>query len=303
MPAPRSPASAVSQRAAEQAAGIAHRVLAAHAGPVFERRPGDDDRPEELGAERGEDHHRPARLAVADHAGLALGLRVAGDHRLEEDRLGAGDVENGLAGHRVGQEADEIGGVAGLHRDADLAVGLEAADARSMPRPRVDDHERPLLRVDRHALGRRDAREQVVHRPLQPPAVEDELSLVVEYVRRDLGRCCSYSTARRRITSRKSTDRCQASIAVGGGIEWVRQSPALRHISIHPILTAPRLTGFQLLLVRCSALSQGVTLNASYRCRCGRFGLPDLRPDEGLPAQGDGPQLPSWRFWRGQLLT
>ena len=61
-------------RAAEQAAGVAHRVLAAHAGPVFERRPGDDDRPEELGAEGGEDHHRPARLAVADHAGLALGL-------------------------------------------------------------------------------------------------------------------------------------------------------------------------------------------------------------------------------------
>ena len=81
--------SAVSQRAAEQAAGVAHRVLALDARPVGERRAGDDDRAEELGPERGEDHHRPAGLAVADDAGLALGLRVAGDDGLEEHRLGA----------------------------------------------------------------------------------------------------------------------------------------------------------------------------------------------------------------------
>ena len=70
--------------AAEQAAGIAHRVLAPDARPVGERRAGDDDRAEELGPQRGKDHHRPAGLAVADDAGLAVGLRMAGDDRLEE---------------------------------------------------------------------------------------------------------------------------------------------------------------------------------------------------------------------------
>ena len=45
-------------------------------------------------------------------------------------RLGARDAFDGLARHRLGQEADEVAGMAGLHRDADFAVGLEAADAR-----------------------------------------------------------------------------------------------------------------------------------------------------------------------------
>ena len=35
--------------AAEQAAAVAHRILAAHAGPVGQRRAGDDDRAEQLG--------------------------------------------------------------------------------------------------------------------------------------------------------------------------------------------------------------------------------------------------------------
>ena len=34
--------------------------------------------------------------------------------------------------------------------------------------------------------------------------------------------------------------------------------------------------GVQPLPVWCSALSQGIALNASYRCRCGRFALPDF---------------------------
>jgi hypothetical protein len=36
---------------------------------------------------------------------------------------------DGLARHRLGREADEVGRVAGTHRHAELAVGLEAADA------------------------------------------------------------------------------------------------------------------------------------------------------------------------------
>ena len=59
------------------------------------------------------------------------------------------DVEDGLAGHGLGQEADEIGRVPGLHRHADLAVGLEAADAGAVAGARIDDDEGTLQRVDR----------------------------------------------------------------------------------------------------------------------------------------------------------
>ena len=54
-------------------------------------------------------------------------------HRLDETRLGAAHVLDGLAGHRVGQEADEIARMAGLQRDADLAIVLHAADAGAWP--------------------------------------------------------------------------------------------------------------------------------------------------------------------------
>ena len=173
-------------RPSEQPTRVAHRILAAHASPIGQRRPGEDDRPEELGPECCDQHHRPPGLAVADHARLALGLGMAGDDRLEEGRFGAGDVEDGLARHRVGQEADEVGRMPGLHRHADLAVGLEAADPGAVAGARIDDHERPLPRVDLDALGGQDASEQVVDRPLEPPAVKHQLGLVVEHVRRDL---------------------------------------------------------------------------------------------------------------------
>ena len=63
--------------AAGQAAGVAHGVLAFHPGPVRQGRTGDDDGAEQLGPDRGHQHHGPAPLAVADDAGLALCLRDA----------------------------------------------------------------------------------------------------------------------------------------------------------------------------------------------------------------------------------
>ena len=61
--------------AAEQAARVAHRVLAGDTGPVGDRRAGEQDRPDELRRQRGEHHQRPAALAVADDERL-LGLGV-----------------------------------------------------------------------------------------------------------------------------------------------------------------------------------------------------------------------------------
>ena len=72
--------------------------------------------------------------------------------------------------------------MAGLHRHADLAVGLEAADAGAVAGARVDDDEGPLQRVDVDAFGRNDSYERVIDRALEPAAVEHDLGLVVEQV-------------------------------------------------------------------------------------------------------------------------
>ena len=59
---------------AEKPAAIAHRVLALHSGPIGHRRARQDDRPDQIRPRRGEHHHRPPRLAVADDARLAVGV-------------------------------------------------------------------------------------------------------------------------------------------------------------------------------------------------------------------------------------
>ena len=172
--------------AAGQAAGVAHRVLAFHAGPVGQRRAGHDDRAEQFGPDRRHQQHGPAALAVADDAGLAFGVGVQCDDLLEEHRLGVHDVFDGLARHRLGREADEVGGVAGTHRHAELAVGLEAADSRPVPGARIDHHERALQRIDRHPGRRIDAHQQVVDRPFEGAAVQHQLGVEPQHVRHRL---------------------------------------------------------------------------------------------------------------------
>ena len=71
----------------------------------------------------------------------------------------------------LGQEADEVAGMARGHRDADLAVLLHAADARPMAGARIDDDERRLGRIDLRAVGRDDAHQGIVHRPRQGASV------------------------------------------------------------------------------------------------------------------------------------
>ena len=106
------------------------------------------------------------------------------DHALEEGGLGHHDVLDRLPGHRLGQEAHEVAGMTGAHGDADLAVGLEAADPRTVAGARVDDDERPLALIHGDAGGRDDPRQHVVHRPRQRPAVHDQLGLELQ----DVGR-------------------------------------------------------------------------------------------------------------------
>ena len=109
--------------------------------------------PNSSGRSDGQDHDGPTGLAIADHARLAVGVRMQRDDFFDENRFGARDVLDRLSGHRFGQKADEVAGMTRFHRDADLAVRLEAANAGSVPRARIDHHERPALEIDFHALG------------------------------------------------------------------------------------------------------------------------------------------------------
>jgi hypothetical protein len=125
-----------------------------HTIPIGQRRSGDDQRAEQLRPHRCKHHNRPAGLTIPDHARFAVRLGVQLHHLFEEYRLGAPYVFDGLAGHRVRQEADEVAWVACLHDHADFAVGLEAADTRTVAGARIDHDKRPARWVDHDAFRR-----------------------------------------------------------------------------------------------------------------------------------------------------
>ena len=100
---------------------------------------------------------------------------MRGGDLFDEDRLGAGDVLDGLAWNGIGQKSDEVARMTGLEGDADFAVGLEAANAGAVAGARVDDNEWPQLRIDFDASGRNDAHKRIVHRPLERAAVDDQV--------------------------------------------------------------------------------------------------------------------------------
>ena len=102
-------------------------------------------------------------------------------------RLGARDAFDRLSWHRFRQEADEVAGMARLHGDPDLAVGLEAADAGSVTGTGIDNDEWPALEIDLHTLRRDDAHQRVVDRLFQLAAVDDQFRRVAQDVRRGLG--------------------------------------------------------------------------------------------------------------------
>ena len=105
----------------------------------------------------------------------------------QKDCFGTRNILDRLTWHGVWQEADEVAGMSGLEGDADLAVGLEAADPRAMPGARIDHHERPAQGIDVNACRRNDPHEAIIDRSLQRAAVNDQLYLVFENMRRSLG--------------------------------------------------------------------------------------------------------------------
>ena len=135
----------------------------------------------------GQHHDRPPRLAISDHAGLAAGLGMRSRDFFNEYRFGTGDVLDGLPRNRIRKEADEIARMAGLHRNADFTVGLEAANTGTVPGTRVYDDERPQFRIDLNARGRSDAHKKIIHRPFKRAAIDDQFRFIVEHVWNSFG--------------------------------------------------------------------------------------------------------------------
>ena len=143
--------------------------------------------PNKSGRMRGEHHDRPAGLAVADHAGFAVGLRVQFRNLFQEHCFGARDILDRLARHRLRQEADEIAWVPGFKSDADLAVGLEAANTGAVAGARIDNDKWPARRIDLDAGRRDNPHKAVVDRLVELAAVDDEFDLIIEHVRSGFG--------------------------------------------------------------------------------------------------------------------
>ena len=125
---------------------------------------------------------QPAWQLRDDHR-LAVRFRMACRDILDKDRLRAADVLDRLPRHRVGQEADEVAGMARGHRDPDLTVLLHPADARTVAGARIDDDDRCLGGIDLRAVGWDDMHQGIVHRPLQGASVAHQLGLEVQNVR------------------------------------------------------------------------------------------------------------------------
>ena len=109
---------------------------------------------------------------------------MALDDLLDKTGLGFAHILDRLTGHRVGQEADEIAGMTCGERHPDLAVVLHTADPGTVPGARVENDERPLVRVDRGAFGRDDPHQPVIHRARQRAAIEQEFGVKAQDMRR-----------------------------------------------------------------------------------------------------------------------
>ena len=170
-------------RAAQQPAGVAHRIVAfafaPGAAPVRHRGTDDHDRTGVVRARRSQHHGRPACLAVANDRRL----RRAGMERanvVNELALGVAHVEQRLPGFGIREEDDEVHRMPFAQRYTHLGVVLEAADAGPVTAARVDDHVGPALGINAHAFRRHDSQQCVVDRTLERAPVHDHFVVEVQ---------------------------------------------------------------------------------------------------------------------------
>ena len=129
--------------------------------------------------------HPAWQLPITQGLSSACGMQL-GD-LLQENRFCARNVLDGLPRHRLRQKSNEIAWMPGIEHDADLAVGLEAADARPVSGARIDDDERTPGLVDPDAFWRDDPRQNIVDGTFERAAVQDQFRAIAEDVRRGLG--------------------------------------------------------------------------------------------------------------------
>ena len=115
--------------------------------------------------------------------GLPSACGCAADDFLDEQGFGARDALDRLSGHRFRQETDEIAGMTCFHRDADLAVRLEPADARAMTGARIDHDERAPVHINFNALRWNDAHQHIIDRFIQLAPVDDQFGGILQDVR------------------------------------------------------------------------------------------------------------------------
>lgn len=156
----------------QHSAKIAHGVLAAYTRPISERRPRDKNRIGQIGRHRSHHHDLPACLTISDQHGLAVRIPVPLGDELDEMCLRTVDVCDRPARLRLWQKADEIAWVPRSQRDADLAVMLHPANARTVPSTRVEDNKWPLPWVDRNVGGWNDFHQDVIDGLWQRTAVD-----------------------------------------------------------------------------------------------------------------------------------
>ncbi len=102
-------------------------------------------------------------------------MGVPTPHFPHELRFGLADVRERLPGLGMAREDDKVDRVSSAQRAADLALVLEAADARSVAGARVDDDVGTASFPLQRALWRNDAHQGVVDRPRELGAVDDRL--------------------------------------------------------------------------------------------------------------------------------
>src|SRR5215471_7636366 len=88
-------------------------------------------------------------------------------------RVRTRDVLDSLPLYGVSREANEIHGVTGFERIADLTHRLEAADSRPLAGAGVDDHNWALAVIDLDAFRWKDPEQRVINRMRQRIAAHD----------------------------------------------------------------------------------------------------------------------------------
>ena len=73
--------------------------------------------------------------------------------------------------------------MSGLECDADLAVGLKAADAWPVTSARIYHNERPALRIHFDPFWGHNADKDIIHCSIKLPAIHNEFHLIIEDMR------------------------------------------------------------------------------------------------------------------------